>query len=444
MNHVINSQLILASYDKQYPLIESGKGIYLYDREGRDYIDASGCTAAVSSIGHGVEQIAEAIAKQAKKLCVYPTHLFYNETLEHYLEQLCSFAPEGFNKAWTISGGTEAVENAIKLAFQYHRSKGQQRTKVIGRWGSYHGNSLLALDIGGMKVRRDYYTDLMTNHLHVDPCFYYRADSELSEVEYEDHLVNQFEQLVLEHKDDVICFIAEPIVGAALGAVEPTANYFKKLRKICDKYDVLMVADEVMTGFGRTGKNFGSQHFDYEPDILACAKGITSGYMPVGAVIAHDRVVETIRQSNQPFFSGQTYSCTPIAAATGQAVLNYLMEHNLVENTSHIGEYLKGKFDTLREIPCVGDVRGRGLFLGLEFVKDQKTKECFDPQLNFAKKLEATCLKNGLVTYAGRGTVDLSMGDHMLFSPPLTLTKNEADILFERLKKSLIQTYNEI
>jgi adenosylmethionine-8-amino-7-oxononanoate aminotransferase len=431
--HIINSQLICANYEQEYPLIEKGEGVYLYDNKGNKYLDASGCTACVTNIGHGVKEVADVLATQAHKLAVHPTHTFYNQELENYLSKLCDFMPEGFNHAWTISGGTEALENAIKLSYQYHRSKDQRRTKVLGRWGSYHGNSLTMLDVGGNFVRRDYYTDLMVDYPHVSPCFPYRKPEEQTLEQYEDSLIKEFEATVQKHQDDIICFVAEPFVGAALGAVGPTKNYFKSIYDICTKNDILFISDEVMTGFGRTGKNFGIEHFGVTPDIIAMAKGISSGYFPLGAIGAHDRVINTIRESGKPFFSGQTYSCIPLAAAVGEAVLNYINKHKLVNNSKQIGSYLKEKFLSLMELPYVGDVRGEGLFLGIEFVKDKQTKEPIEPSFMFAKKVETAALEVGLSLYACRGTVELTKGDHLLITPPLTLTQQQADELYEKL-----------
>lgn len=444
-HHLINSQLICADYEKAYPIIESGKGVFLYDKEGKAYIDASGCTAAVSSIGHGVTEVVEALAAQAGKLAVHPTHIFYSEVLEEYLNRLCAFAPEGFNKAWTISGGTEAVENSVKLAFQYHQSKGQNnRKRVLARWGSYHGNSLTVLDIGGMKVRRDYYTPLMVDHLHVSPCFPYRKDPTLSLEEYETSLIDEFQATVEQYKDEIICFVAEPIVGAALGAVSPTPNYFARIAEICRAHDIVMIADEVMTGFGRTGVPFGIEHFGGHADIIACAKGISSGYLPLGALIAHDRLLAPIEASGHPFYSGQTYSCAPLAAAVGDAVLTYIQTNNITENAKEVGAHLKAKFEAMKSHPCIGDVRGEGLFLGVEFVQDQTTKEVIEPSRMFAKQVEHIAVSKGLIAYACRGTVDGNKGDHMLFSPPLTLSIEEADLLAERFFASVQEARDQL
>lgn len=423
-------------------MIERGEGVFLFDKEGNKYIDASGCTAAVTHVGHGVEEISEVLHKQSKKLAVHPSHLFYNEELESYLKNLCDFSPEGFNHAWTICGGTEAVENAIKLAYQYQRTKGHKRNRVLARWGSYHGNSLSVLDVGGLRARRDYYTDLMVGHHHASHCLTYRKEEGQSLDQYEDVLVDEF-QKIIKNNSDIFCFVAEPFVGAALGAAGPTKNYFKRISEICKKHDILLISDEVMTGFGRTGTNFGMDHFGNYADILCCAKGISSGYFPLGAVIAKDGVYETLKNSGHPFYSGQTYSCIPLAAAVGNANLEYIKKHNLVENSKTVGNYLKSELEKLKDIPCVGDVRGEGLFLGIEFVKDQKTKEVIEPTKMFSKRVEGHAFKNGLVTYACRGTVEYTKGDHMLIAPPLILSKEEADQICSKYRTAITTAYDE-
>lgn len=440
--HVINSQLICADYEKDYPMVVMGKGIYLYDDKGNEYIDGSGATAVVTNIGHGVEEISKVLKEQAQTLAVYPTHVFYTPELEEYLKNLCDFAPEGMNHAWTICGGTEAVENSIKLAYQYHRSKGENRTKVLGRWGSYHGNSLSMLDVGGNKARRDYYTDLMVDHPHLSPCFPYRRPTNMDEETYEDHLINEFEETIKKYPKDIICFLAEPIVGAALGAVAPTENYFKRMKEICEREDILFIADEVMTGMGRTGKAFGIEHFGVTPDIMALAKGISSGYFPLGAVVAHDKVINVIKETDKPFFSGQTYSCIPLGAKIGTEVLKYHKEHDLINNSRDMGKYLLNKMEALLTIPNVGDIRGIGLFIGIEFVKDQKSKEAIEPDYMFFKKVEARALELGLVVYGGRGTVDGTQGDHIMLAPPLIIKREEVDTLFTKLEQAIQEVSN--
>ncbi len=411
-------------------MIVRGEGVYLFDDAGKRYLDGSGCTAAVTHIGHGDEKVADALAKQARTLAVHPTHVFHNPLVESYFERLCDFAPDGFTRAWTISGGTEAVENSVKLAFQYHRARGRDgRRRVIGRWSSYHGNSITALDVGGMVARRSYYTDLMPGlHLHASPCLPYRRPAGTTVEEYEDGLVREFEELVASHPDEIAAFITEPFVGSALGAAGATPGYFERIAAVCRAHDIVMISDEVMTGFGRTGRAFGCEHFGTHADILACAKGISGGYLPLGAVLVRDHISSALRDSGEPFFSGQTYTCTPLAAAVGLAVLDRIEGDGLVENTARVGAYLKSRIqEELADHPLVGDVRGEGLFLGVEFVADRDTKEVMEQSLRFSKRVEAACIDHGLVVLGARGTVESTKGDHLLLSPPLILSHAEAD-----------------
>ncbi|MEM9691059.1 MAG: aminotransferase class III-fold pyridoxal phosphate-dependent enzyme [Myxococcota bacterium] len=341
--HVLNSQLVCADYQRRYPWIVKGEGAVLTDREGKTYLDVSGATAAVTHLGHGNPRIVEALTEQARTLAVHPTHLFHSPVVEAYFERLCAFAPPGFTRAWTVAGGTEAIENAVKLAFQFQRARGHlRRHRVIGRWCSYHGNSIATLDIGGYVARRRYYEDLMPRqHLHVSPCLPYRRPAGTTESAYEDALVEEFRQVVETHADEVAAFVAEPIVGSALGAGVPTAGYFARLATICRRHEIVMIADEVMTGFGRTGLRFGSEHFGTHADILACAKGISGGYIPLGALLVRDELASALRDSGDPFFSGQTYSCIPLAAAVGLAVLDEIEGQQLVERAAEVGDYLK-------------------------------------------------------------------------------------------------------
>jgi len=435
----LNSQLIVADYHRTYPEIERGEGVWLYDTAGKRYLDAAGCTAAVTHLGHGDAMVADALAAQARKLAVHPTHLFHSPIVEAYFERLCAFAPDGFTRAWTISGGTEAVENSLKLAFQYHRAKGRtSRTRFVGRWDSYHGNSITTLDVGGMVARRGFYTSLMPDqHLHLPSFQPYRRPAGQSLEAYEDAHIAAFAGMVAAHPDQIAAFVAEPFVGSALGAVGGTERYFAGIAAICREHDILMVADEVMTGFGRTGKHFGCQHFGTHADVLACAKGISGGYLPLGALLVRDEVANVLRESGDPFFSGQTYSCIPLAAAVGIAVLDRIEGDDLVGNAATVGAYLEEQLQSLGEHPLVGDVRGAGLFLGVEFVADKETKAVLPPELGFSKRVQAACLEHGLVTLGARGTVDHVQGDHMLFAPPLTLTREEADLLVEGLKAGI-------
>jgi len=434
---VLNSQLICADYERTYPWIVRGEGATLVDDQGRRYLDVSGATAAVTHLGHGNRRVAEALASQARTLAVHPTHLFHSPVVEAYFERLTAFAPPGFTRAWTVSGGTEAVENAIKLAFQVQRARGETgRRRIIGRWSSYHGNSITTLDVGGMVARRSYYTDLMPElHLHVSPCLPYRRPQGQSLQAYEDDLVQEFADVVEQHPGEIAAFVAEPVVGSALGAGVPTPGYFERIAAICREHGILLIADEVMTGFGRTGKRFGCQHFGTHADILACAKGISGGYVPLGALLVRDELARDLRDSGDPFFSGQTYSCIPLAAAVGLAVLDEIERLDLVARAERMGAYLKRRLhEELDELPCVGDVRGLGLFLGVEFVADRDTRAPFPDAVRFSKRVEAAALTHGLSTLGARGTVDRLHGDHMLLAPPLILTESQADQIAEGLR----------
>lgn len=436
---VLNSQLICADYERTYPWIVRGEGATYIDDQGKQYIDVSGATAAVTHLGHGNPRVAEALATQARTLAVHPTHLFHSPVVEDYFERLCAFAPEGFTRAWTVSGGTEAVENALKLAFQYHRAKGRStRRRFIGRWSSYHGNSLVALDVGGMVGRRSFYTDLFPElHLHVEPCLPYRRPEGMSVQAYEDRLVDEFDAIVRAHPDEIAAFVAEPVVGSALGAAVPTEGYFRRIAEICRAFDIVMIADEVMTGFGRTGRRFGCEHFGTHADVLACAKGISGGYVPLGAILVRDHVGEVLKDSGDPFFSGQTYSCIPLAAAVGIAVLDEIERLDLIERGTSMGAYLKGRLqDRLLDLPCVGEVRGLGMFLGVEFVQDAATKIPWPDEVRFSKRVEAAALDHGLVTLGARGCVDRIHGDHMLIAPPLILTEAQADAIADGLREA--------
>lgn len=444
---VLNSQLICADYTKSYPWVVRAEGATYFDDQGNQYLDVSGATAAVTHLGHGNARVAEALAAQARTLAVHPTHLFHSPVVEEYFERLCAFAPEGFTRAWTMSGGTEAVENAIKLAYQYHRAKGRaDRKRVIGRWSSYHGNSLAALDVGGNVGRRTYYLDLFPDlHLKIEPCLPYRRPAGQTVQAYEDSLVAEFEQLVAAYPDEIAAFVAEPVVGSALGAAVPTDGYFGRIAAICRAHDIVMIADEVMTGFGRTGRGFGCEHFGTHADIMACAKGISGGYVPLGALLVREEIAQALRESGDPFFSGQTYSCIPLAAAVGIAVLDEIESNDLVSRAATTGARLKRRLgEELLDLPAVGEVRGLGMFLGVEFVKDKSSKEPYPDAVRFAKRVEAAALQHGLVTLGARGCVDRTHGDHMLLAPPLTLTDDEVEAVAKGLRAAVIDATESV
>jgi adenosylmethionine-8-amino-7-oxononanoate aminotransferase len=435
------TNVIYRDLHKQYPTVVRGEGIYLFDTDGKRYIDGSGGSAAVTSIGHGVEEVVEAMTRQARTLAYSPTHAFSTEAIEDCARIIVEdFAPAGLDRVWFVSGGSEATENAVKMALQYQRDRGQgSRHLVIGRWSSFHGATLGALAYGGNAGRRRVYSPFLSNAEHIAPCFPYRCSANSACPECDLSCAHQLERLIRQvGPENVAAFIAEPVVGATLGAVAATPGYFQEIREICDRYGVVFIADEVMTGFGRTGRNFAIDYWGVTPDLIACAKGISGGYAPLGAVIAKQELVGEVKRRGRSFVIGHTSSGNPLSCAVGAAVLRYVRDNNLVRNAEVVGAHF---LDRLRELKnrheIIGDVRGIGLLLGIEFVRDLQTKEPFPPELQISKRLGAATLDRGLVSYPGTGTVDGALGDHMLYAPPLTITTEQIDELVAILDDSL-------
>ncbi len=433
---------------KVYPTVVRGEGIYLFDADGRRYIDGSGGSAAVTSIGHGVPEVADAIAHQARTLAYAPTHAFTTEPIEACARTIVEeFAPAGFSKVWFVSGGSEATENAVKMALQHQRDRGRSSKQiVIGRWMSFHGATLGALGYGGNAGRRRPYGLALPAAEHIPPCFPYRCwvnpRCPGCDLTCADQLERTIRQLGPEN---VAAFIAEPAVGATIGAVAATDGYFARIREICDRHDVVFIADEVMTGFGRTGRNFAMEHWDVSPDLIACAKGISGGYAPLGAVLAKPEFVAEARQRRGSFVIGHTASGNPLSCAAGAAVLRYIADHHLVDNAARVGAYFLERLRDLRDRHAmIGDVRGLGLLLGVEFVRDRETKAPFPREWNVGRRVGAATLERGLVSYPGAGTADGIDGDHLLYAPPLTISCDQVDDLIAILDASLVAVAEEL
>lgn len=429
-----------------YPKIAYGKGVYLFDEMGNKYFDASSGSAAVANLGHGIDKISQVIKEQTQKISILPTHAFSATVVENYLKKLVNFSPKGFKRAWTVMSGTEAVENALKIALQYHQLVGEpKRHKIVSRWFSYHGNSIFTLDVGGMKFRRQMYGNWMHNFPHISPAYQYRNGEGMTEAEYCDFCVEEFLNLIKENDPETIAaFIAEPVVGAALGAVPPPKNYFARIKEICEIYGILFISDEVMTGFGRLGANFGIEQYNVIPDIIAAGKGISGGYFPLSAVIINEKIATVFEENEAAFKAGHTFACNPIGAAVGSFVIDYIEENNILENVQIVGGILKERLQTLMKSPIIGDIRGKGLLLGIELVKNKTTKEPFPAELKLSKKIYHRALEKGVVLYPGKGSVDGVAGDHILICPPLTITKEEAILLAEVIITSINEVQNEI
>ena len=429
------------SFTARYPVAVKANGIWIHDSTGKTYLDGCG-GAVVSSIGHGVKEVADVMTRQAKRLAfAHSSHFVTRETME-LASRIAALCPGDFKESgrvYLVSGGSEAIETAIKIARQYQIDSGRPgRTKIISRWQSYHGSSMGALALTGSVARRAFYQPMFADMPHIAPCYCYRCPYDLKFPSCETACVEDLESAILQNGPDTIAaFIAEPIVGAALGAVPAVDGYWRRVREICSKYDVLMIADEVMTGIGRTGRNFGVDHWKVVPDLIVTGKGLSAGYAPLGAVIARGHVAAALRAGHGYFEHGFTYSANPLSAAVGSAVLDYIAKNRLIARAARIGRTLEKKIAALRRHRIVGDIRGIGLLWGVEIVRDRKSREPFAASLKVARRLYEACLDEGLVIYPGSGTRQGQDGDHFLIAPPFNVTSSELDELLVRLDRGL-------
>lgn len=427
-----------SNYD--LPTAIKGEGCYIIDDNGKKYIDGSG-GAAVSCLGHSDNTVKDAIINQTEKLAYAHTSFFTNEPAEKLANLLAKNSPSGLDKVYLVSSGSEAVEASIKLAKQYFIEVGKpKKHKVISRRQSYHGNTLGALASGGNIWRRNFFEDLLIETSLISPCYTYRNKrSDETEWDYGQRVAKELEDEILNlGPDNVMAFIAETVVGATAGALTAVPGYFKLIREICNKYDVLLILDEVMCGMGRTGSLFACDEEGVIPDIITIAKGLGAGYQPIGAMLCQNFIYEAIAKGTGFFQHGHTYLGHPVACAGSLAVLNKLINENFPEQVSQKGKILQKKLETIiGQHEFVGDIRGRGLFRGIEIVKDRDTKDPFEKNLNIAGKIKKEALDMGLICYPMQGTVNGILGDHILIAPPFIINQNEMDELCEKLKKTI-------
>lgn len=422
------------------PIAVGGKGIELFDQNGKHYIDASG-GAAVSCLGHGHPVVIEAIKKQLDSIAYAHTSFFTTQAAETLADMLAQAAPGDLNHVYFVSGGSEAVEAALKMARQYFVEIGQSsRHHFIARRQSYHGNTLGALAIGGNAWRREPFLPLLVQAHHVSPCYAYRErlDGE-SDAHYAQRLADELEAKILElGPETVAAFVAETVVGATAGALAPVGDYLKRIRAVCDKYGVLLILDEVMSGMGRTGYLFACEEDGVVPDLITIAKGLGAGYQPIGATLCTDRIYNAIVQGSGFFQHGHTYIGHATACAGSLAVQRVIQEENLLANVLARGEQLRTELrSAFADHPNVGDVRGRGLFVGVEFVSDRVTKATLDPAAKTHAKLKLAAKQNGLLVYPMGGTVDGVKGDHALLAPPFICTESDISRIVERFAQSV-------
>ncbi|HEU4850638.1 MAG TPA: aspartate aminotransferase family protein [Telluria sp.] len=411
------------------PVAVSASGIHITDSDGNTYIDASG-GAAVSSLGHAHPAVLEAIRRQLDTVAYAHTSFFTTEAAEELAERLGRGAPGGDSEVYLVSGGSEAMETALKLARQYFVETGQPgRTRFVARRQSYHGNTLCALGVGGNEWRRKPFAPLLPDVVRVSACYEYRGRSEAqTRDQYTAMLLRELEAAILQAGPaTLIGFVAEPVVGATGGAIPPTPGYFRGVRALCDKYGILFIADEVMCGMGRCGDMYAIGQDGVEPDIVTVAKGLGAGYQPIGAVLAKSALVEQLRLRSGVFQHGHTYTGHPVAAAAALAVQKVLEGDRLLPQVRARGAFLQRELkEALASHEFVGDVRGRGLLIGVELVEDRATRRPFPPSRRLHAAVKARAMENGLMVYPMGGTIDGESGDHVLLAPPFTCT--EADL----------------
>lgn len=422
------------------PTISHGDGCYLIDTNGKQYFDGSG-GAAVSCLGHSDAQVTRAIKDQLDKVAFAHTGFFTSEPAEELADFLISKAPEGIDRVYFVSGGSEAMETAIKLARQYFLEKGEtSRHRVIARRQSYHGNTLGALATGGNEWRREPFAPLMIETTHISPCYTYREKLETeTELEFGQRVANEL-QTEIERlgAENVMAFVAEPVVGATLGAVPAVEGYFKRIREICDVNGILLILDEVMCGMGRTGSFFACEQDGVAPDIVAIAKGLGAGYQPVGATLCSKEIYSAIEAGSGFFQHGYTYIGHPTACAGSLAVVKAMHERDLIGNVNVMHEKLMAALGAeFGQHPHIGDIRGRGLFLGLEIVQDRSSKEVFDPSLQINKKIKKSAFEDGLMCYPMGGTIDGRRGDHVLLAPPFIMEEKHVDEIVSKISKAI-------
>jgi adenosylmethionine-8-amino-7-oxononanoate aminotransferase len=421
------------------PVAVSAHGSTIVDSEGRAYLDAAG-GAIVVGIGHGRREVADVMAEQAARVAYAHGSAFTSAPLEDYAKAVGARLPMDDPAIYPVSGGSEAVETALKLARAVQLARGEaDRTVVFARWSSYHGNTLGALDLSGRKPLRRPYEAWLGRFEHVSAAYPYRGGMPGSDaLATAEALVAELEAaIVAAGSNRVAAFVAEPIVGATLGAVEPPEGYWPEIAEVCRRHGVLLIADEVMTGFGRTGAWFGVDHWGVHPDILVAAKGATSGYWPFGFAAASGEVYDTVRAGGG-FTHGFTYSHQPVAAAVAGEVLRILESESLVGASLAKGVRLRALLhERLDDHPAVGEIRGRGLMVGVEFVRDRQTKAPYARSAKLVEQIVRIAREHGLLLYSGTGNADGTNGDVILLGPPFVITDDELTRVADGLRDAL-------
>ena len=438
-----DNHVLYGSFDGHYVTMTRGDGVYVYDGDGNRYLDAVGGVCVVN-IGHGVQEIIDAINEQAAVLTYTYGGTVDNEPRQRLARKLQDWAPPGMGHTRTLfcSGGAEANEGALKLAYQYHRERGNPtKRKVIGRWQSYHGNTVATLSVSGRTAWRSSNSPLLIDLPHIPPPYCYRCPWDLTYPGCGLTCATELQRVIRqEGAENIAAFIAEPIIGTSMSAVVPPDEYYGIIRDICDENDILLISDEVMSGVGRTGKNWAIEHWGVAPDIITSSKGLAGGYSPLGALILGEKVWTAIADGSGRVSHSSTYGGNPLSCAVGLAVLDYIEEHGLVARAGEMGDRLIAALEeALLDIPYVGDVRGRGLFAGVELVAGKETKKPFPVEWDIGHRVEADALKNGLLVLAGvTGLVNGAAGDHIELVPPYVIEDEHVEFIVSTLRDSIL------
>lgn len=434
------TKLLHRQIHHNYPFGASGQGVYLIDAAGKSYLDASG-GAAVSCLGHQHPEVLAAMHAQLDKLTYAHTSFFTSDVAEELGEELIASAPANMSHVYLVSGGSEAVEAALKMARQYFVERGETgRKHFIARRQSYHGNTLGALAVGGNAWRRQQFAPILIDSDYIDPCYEYRYRKTGETLEaYGLRAADLLEEKLLElGPDSVIAFVAETVVGATLGAVPPAPGYLKRVREICDRYGILLILDEVMCGMGRTGTLHACEQDGVSPDLMTVAKGLGGGYAPIGATFVGKHIYDAFAKGSGLFQHGHTYVGHPLACAAALAVQRVIRRDGLLDNVEARGAQLERVLrEALEDHPYVGDIRGRGLFWGVELVADRETKEPFNPAMKLHARIKSEALNRGLMIYPMGGTIDGRLGDHVLLAPPFISNGDHIETIAERLIEAI-------
>ncbi|WP_404442068.1 aspartate aminotransferase family protein [Sutcliffiella horikoshii] len=440
------SYLIKPLLDKEYPVISHGNGVYLYDITGKKYLDGSS-GAVTASIGHHVQAVIDAMTDQASKVSFVYRSQFSSIPAEKLATKLSTMTPGDVNWSFFVNSGTEAVETAMKISIQYWQEVGKpDKNQIISRWKSYHGITIGALSLSGHADRRKRFEPLLEKSPVVEPPYCYRCPFKLEYPSCGLKCAEDLERAILEiGEENIAAFVAEPVIGAAAGAVSPPDGYYQKISEVCKKHNIHFIADEVMTGIGRTGKMFALEHWDVTPDIICIGKGMSAGYTPIAATLVSEKIVGSILKGSKVIMSGHTYSANPQSAAVALAVLEYMETENLVKNGRQMGDYLLNKLHQLQQTySFIGDVRGKGLLLGVEIVADLATKYPFSQEKAVTPRLVELAQKNGLLIYPAAAGVEGVGGDAVIIAPPLSINKEEVDELITILELTLNELQAEL